>query len=208
MYSKLPLLPKDLEIVILHPRVPESVEQSHDDSTTASKSVEQPSRYDSSTSQITTPGYADFTWNYDNLSQLPEDSNVFDELNIHGVEEFGGLLADAGPVEGEGDDIEAIDEAAVPNLLIHDPELDQLRGRVNEGAGEAGEQVALQPAVPQAAHQLRMPSVRRTPLDEFYQKYALLSLACPTLFPRGVADFVEPRQCTISYQGDIQHAMK
>jgi hypothetical protein len=53
-----------------------------------------------------------------------------------------------------------------------------------------------------------MPSIRRTPLDEFNQKYALLSLACPTLFPNGVADFVEPRQRNISYQDYIQHAMK
>ena len=72
------------------------------------------------------PRIADFTWNYDNLSQLPEDGNVFDELNIHEVEDFGGLTADAGPVEEEGDEPEAVDEAALPNLLIHDSELNQL----------------------------------------------------------------------------------
>jgi hypothetical protein len=155
------------------------------------------------------PGYADFTWNYDNLSQLPEDGNIFDELNIHEVAGFGGLPEDAGPVEEEGDDTETIDEAAVLNLLIHDSELNQLRGRVSEGAEDASEeQVPLQPAVPHASHQLQMPSIRRTPLDEFNQKYALLSLACPTLFPNGVADFVEPRQRNISYQDYIQHAMK
>jgi hypothetical protein len=156
------------------------------------------------------PGYRAFTWNYDNLSQLPEDGNVFDQLNIHEVEESGGLPADSGPVEEPEEDGEVIDEAAVPNMLIHDLELNQLQERINDSAVEVNvdEQVPLQPVEPQAAHQLQMPSIRRTPLDEFNQTHALLSLACPTLFPRGVADFVEPRQRKISYRDYIQHAMK
>src|SRR5512146_1595626 len=156
------------------------------------------------------PGYRDFTWNYDNLSQLPEDGNVFDQLNIHEVEESKGLPADFGPVEEPEEDGEVVDEAAVPNMLIHESELNQLQGRVNDSAIEVSvdEQVPLQPVEPQAAHQLQMHSIRRTPLDEFNQTHALLSPACPTLFPRGVADFVEPRQRKISYQDYIQHAMK
>jgi hypothetical protein len=154
------------------------------------------------------PGYRDFVWNYENLSQLPEDGDVFDQLSIHEVEDLDGLPADLGPIEEEGDDAEAADEAAVPNLLIHDSELNQLHGRINDGPSDPSEQVPLQAVDPRAAHQLQMPSFRRTPLDEFNQKYALLSLACPTLFPRGAADFVEPRQRSITYQEYIQHAMK
>ena len=210
VYSELPLLPKDLDIVILRPRGSENVEQMDRQFRNRFRvrraAVETWLRFLADNH----PGYRSFTWNYDNLSQLPEDGNVFDQLNIHEVEECEGLPADSGPVEAPEEDGEAVDEAAVPNVLVHDSELNQLQERVDRGAAEvnaANEQVPLHPVEPQAAHQLKMPSIRRTPLDEFNQTHALLSLACPTLFPRVVADFVEPRQRKISYQDYIQHAM-
>jgi hypothetical protein len=210
VYSELSLLPEDLDIVILRPRGSEDVErmdrQFRNRFRVRRAAVEVWLRFLADNH----PGYRAFTWNYDNLSQLPEDGNVFDQLNIHEVEESGGLPADSGPVEEPEEDGEVIDEAAVPNMLIHDLELNQLQERINDSAVEVNvdEQVPLQPVEPQAAHQLQMPSIRRTPLDEFNQTHALLSLACPTLFPRGVADFVEPRQRKISYRDYIQHAMK
>ncbi|EAQ88882.1 hypothetical protein CHGG_05501 [Chaetomium globosum CBS 148.51] len=189
VYSELPLLPKDLDIVILRPRGSEAVEQMDRQFRNRFRvrraAVETWLRFLANNHL----GYRNFTWNYDNLSQLPEDGDVFDQLNIHEVAESGGLPADSGPVEEPEEDREVVDEAAVPNMLIHDSELNQLQGRVKDGATEVNEQVPLESADPQAAHQLQMPSIRRTPLDEFNQKHALLSLACPTLFPRGVADF-------------------
>ncbi|EAQ90479.1 hypothetical protein CHGG_02414 [Chaetomium globosum CBS 148.51] len=200
----------DLDIVILRPRGSENAEQMDRQFRNRFRvrraAVETWLRFLADNH----PGYRSFTWNYDNLSQLPEDGNVFDQLNIHEVEECEGLPADSGPVEAPEEDGEAVDEAAVPNVLVHDSELNQLQERVDRGAAEvnaANEQVPLHPVEPQAAHQLKMPSIRRTPLDEFNQTHALLSLACPTLFPRVVADFVEPRQRKISYQDYIQHAM-
>lgn len=160
------------------------------------------------------PGYRDFAWNHDNLSQLPEDGNVFDQLSLHEVEESEGLPADLGPAEEQSEEAEqdedrdVVEEAAVPNMLIQDSELNQLQGRLDDTVMEDNGRVPLQPANPQSAHQLQMPSIRRTPLDEFNHTHALLSLACPTLFPRGAADFVEPRQRSISYQDYIEHAMK
>ncbi|KAK4118956.1 hypothetical protein N657DRAFT_650747 [Parathielavia appendiculata] len=118
VYFELPLLPRIWTIVILRPRGCEGVEQMDRQFRTASESAEQ----------------QDFTWNYDNLSQLPEDGNVVDQLNIHEAEE-------------SGEDREVVDEAAVPNMLIHDSELNQLQGRINDGV-EADEQVPLQPVDP------------------------------------------------------------
>jgi len=46
-YSELPLPPKDLDLVILHPRRSEGVEQIYQQSATASESVEQQSRHGS-----------------------------------------------------------------------------------------------------------------------------------------------------------------
>ncbi|KAK0703664.1 hypothetical protein B0T26DRAFT_757182 [Lasiosphaeria miniovina] len=61
------------------------------------------------------PGYRDFTLNYDNLSQLPEDGNVFDQLTIHEVNDTTGVPADFGPAdesveEPEPEDGDVVDE--------------------------------------------------------------------------------------------------
>lgn len=72
------MLPRDLDIVILRPRGSESVEQ---------MTRQFRNRFRVRRAAIEAwlgylaehhPGYADFTWNYDNLSQLPEDGNIFD----------------------------------------------------------------------------------------------------------------------------------
>jgi ATP-dependent DNA helicase PIF1 len=139
VYSELPLLPKDLDIVILRPRGSEGVEQMDRQFRNRFRvrraAVEVWLRFLADNH----PGYRNFTWNYDNLSQLPEDGDVFDQLNIHEVEECEGLPADSGPVEEPEEDREVVDEAAVPNMLIHDSELNQLQGRVNDGATEVNE---------------------------------------------------------------------
>ncbi|KAM4067850.1 hypothetical protein HRG_012411 [Hirsutella rhossiliensis] len=53
-----------------------------------------------------------------------------------------------------------------------------------------------------------LPSIRRTPIDEFNRSQPLLSLAFPTLYPDGKADFVEPRLRSITYQDYLAHAMR
>ena len=156
------------------------------------------------------PGYRDFRLNEDNLSQLPEDDSIFDQLTIHEVESLDGLQADYGPLEEDPADNEdglACDEATVPNILVKDTEVARLRGSI-DNEFENDEQPPLEPRLPQDTHQLPMPSIRQTPLNEFNQSQALLSLACPSLFPRGLADFVCPRQRGITYQDYLEHAMK
>ncbi|XP_044715249.1 uncharacterized protein HRG_11226 [Hirsutella rhossiliensis] len=53
-----------------------------------------------------------------------------------------------------------------------------------------------------------LPSIRRTPIDEFNRSQPLLTLAFPTLYPDGKADFVEPRLRNITYQDYLGHAMR
>lgn len=117
------------------------------------------------------PGYRGFVLRHDNLSQLPVDDTVFDQLTIHEVVDGGDVPADSGPVNEVGaEDADSFDEVAIPNMLIHESELGQLRGHLAPGPAPVDDgQVPIRPEEPQAAHQLRMPSVRRTPLDEFNQ---------------------------------------
>jgi ATP-dependent DNA helicase PIF1 len=157
------------------------------------------------------PGYRDFVLNRENLSQLPVDDSVFDQLSIHEVDSLDSIGTDVSLLvepSAELEDDQECDEAAVPNLLINDTELAQLQGRVANEVVENVEQPPLEPRRPQDAHQLSMPTIRRSPLNEFNKSQPLLSLACPGLYPRGMADFTDPRQRTISYQDYLEHAMK
>ncbi|KAK0712343.1 hypothetical protein B0T26DRAFT_713984, partial [Lasiosphaeria miniovina] len=75
---------------------------------------------------------------------LPEDSNVFDQLTIHEVNDTTGVPADFGPAdesveEPEPEDGDVVDEAAVPNFLIQETELNQLRGHVEKTVTEDAE---------------------------------------------------------------------
>jgi ATP-dependent DNA helicase PIF1 len=157
------------------------------------------------------PGYHDFRLNMTALSQLPEDDEILEQLTVHTVENLYDIPADTGPVDEDsgfaGED-QDLDEVAVPNMVIQDSELAQLQERLDNEARNIVEQLPLHHYHPGEAHQLPMPSIRLTPLNEFNQTQPLLSLACPTIFPRGLADFVTPRQRGISYQDYLEHAMK
>ncbi|XP_044723694.1 ATP-dependent DNA helicase PIF1 [Hirsutella rhossiliensis] len=99
------------------------------------------------------------------------------------------IVVPQGPVEEvvEEDPSEP-DASAIPNLQITDTELNALHAQTH--------------------HQMPLPSIRRTPIDEFNRSQPLLSLAFPTLYPDGKADFVEPRLRSITYQDYLGHAMR
>ncbi|KAG7402446.1 hypothetical protein Forpi1262_v018957 [Fusarium oxysporum f. sp. raphani] len=91
----------------------------------------------------------------------------------------------------------------VPDLLPEDTEMEALHSRI---LGEERDEPV--PVRQPTQHQLEMPDIRRTPVNEFNRSQALLSMAFPTLFPRGQAEFVEPRLRPIKYADYIQHALR
>ncbi|KAM4061825.1 ATP-dependent DNA helicase PIF1 [Hirsutella rhossiliensis] len=94
-----------------------------------------------------------------------------------------------GPVEeAVEEDPSDADASAIPNLQVSDTELNALHA--------------------QTLHRMPLPSIRRTPIDEFNRSQPLLTLAFPTLYPDGKADFVEPRLRSITYQDYLGHAMR
>ncbi|KAM4058307.1 PIF1-like helicase [Hirsutella rhossiliensis] len=99
------------------------------------------------------------------------------------------IVVPQGPVEEvvEEDPSDA-DASAIPNLQVTDTELNALHAQTH--------------------HQMPLPSIRRTPIDEFNRSQPLLTLAFPTLYPDGKADFVEPRLRSITYQDYLGHAMR
>ncbi|XP_044714470.1 PIF1-like helicase domain-containing protein [Hirsutella rhossiliensis] len=99
------------------------------------------------------------------------------------------IVVPKGPVEeAVEEDPSDADASAIPNLQVTDTELNALQSRFLDGTPN--------------------PELRRTPIDEFNRSQPLLTLAFPTLYPDGKADFVEPRLRSITFQDYLAHAMR
>ncbi|KKP00882.1 hypothetical protein THAR02_07028 [Trichoderma harzianum] len=96
------------------------------------------------------------------------------------------------------------------DFRVADTELNALQSRIFNGTPDYESITVLKdmPRSAQAQHQMSLPSIRRTPINEFNHSQPLLSLAFPTLYPEGKADFTEPRLRSITYQEYLAHAMR
>lgn len=137
-------------------------------------------------------GYCEFRLNKTTLSQLPEDGDVLEQLTVHTV---GGWT-------------EFLQIPALQWRRVWYFKTQSLQGRLDNETGNIVDRPPLHRHHPEEAHQLPMSSIRHTPLSEFNQTQPLLYLAYPTIFPRGLADFVTPRQRGNSYQDYLEHAIK
>ncbi|KAK8912669.1 hypothetical protein VCV18_012348 [Metarhizium anisopliae] len=200
VYNQLPLLPRELNTVLLRPANTSSHANLSRQFTRQFRVRRQAVMIWLDYLRHHHAGYRCIVIDDERLSQLPEDGNVVDAIPQSQVE-----AADVGPEEDQEAEPELEDAAAVPDLLAKDTELDALRS-ILAGEPEAN---AMQPlATGRAQHELQLPNIRRTPINEFNRSHALLSLAFPCLFPDGRADFVEPRLRSIEYKDYIEHAMR
>ncbi|KAF5133799.1 ATP-dependent DNA helicase PIF1 [Metarhizium anisopliae] len=200
VYNQLPLLPHELNTVLLRPANTASHANLSRQFTRQFRVRRQPVTIWLNYLRRHHPGYRCIVIDDERLSQLPEDGNVLDAIPQSQVE-----AADVGPEEDQEAEPDMEDEAAVPDLLAKDTELDALRSIL---AGEPEVDPGLATVVTQTRQELQLPNVRRTPINEFNRSHALLSLAFPCLFPEGRADFVEPRLRSIDYKDYVEHAMR
>ncbi|KAM4061713.1 PIF1-like helicase [Hirsutella rhossiliensis] len=127
-------------------------------------------------------GYRDIVVSQNRLHRLPLDGNIVDSIASQVADIPDGEVP-KGPVEeAVEEDPSDADASAIPNLQVTDTELNALQSRFLD--------------------------VRRTPIDEFNRSQPLLTLAFPTLYPDGKADFVEPRLRSITFQDYLAHAMR
>jgi hypothetical protein len=199
VYNQLPLLPQELNTVLLRPANTSSHANLSRQFTRQFRVRRQPIAIWLNYLRRHHPGYRCITIDEERLSQLPQDGNVLDAIPQSQVE-----AVDVGPGGDQEAEADLEDEAAVPDLLAKDTELEALRS-ILAGEPEADPGLA---ATFQAQHELQLPNIRRTPINEFNRSQALLSLAFPCLFPEGRADFVEPRLRSIDYKDYIEHAMR
>ncbi|KAF5132979.1 hypothetical protein E5D57_003601 [Metarhizium anisopliae] len=200
VYNQLPLLPQELNTVLLRPANTSSHANLSRQFTRQFRVRRQPVTIWLNYLRRHHPGYRCIVIDEDRLSQLPEDGNVLDAIPQSQVE-----AADVGPEEDQEAEPDVEDEAAVPDLLAKDTELDALRSIL---AGEPEVNPGLATVDAQTRPELQLPNIRRTPINEFNRSHALLSLAFPCLFPDGRADFVEPRLRSIDYKDYVEHAMR
>lgn len=193
VYDKLPLFPKDLEIIILKPANPAGnigLERQFTKTYKVRRAAVQMwleflLRHHS--------GYVSVVIDRVALAALPENGDVGDQIACHELPEVDQAYDQAAVddiLAGRDDDDAEV--TAIPNLLAENAELDALQ----EAAGIA-------PLL-----QLTNPGFRTTPLSEFNRSQPLLSLAFPTLFPFGKAEFVQSRVREIKYADYIEHLLK
>ncbi|KAK8913452.1 hypothetical protein VCV18_011458 [Metarhizium anisopliae] len=200
VYNQLPLLPQELNTVLLRPSNTSSHANLSRQFTRQFRVRRQPVTIWLNYLRRHHPGYRCIIIDEERLSQLPKDGNVLDAIPQSQVE-----AADVGPEEDQEAELDVEDEAAVPDLLAKDTELDALQSIL---AGEPEVDPGLATVEAQTRHELQLPNIRRTPINEFNRSHALLSLAFPCLFPDGRADFVEPRLRSIDYKDYVEHAMR
>ncbi|KAM4063873.1 ATP-dependent DNA helicase PIF1 [Hirsutella rhossiliensis] len=200
VYTQLPLLPRELDIIIIRPR----------DSTNQPHVVRQFRRQFRVRQghirvwlehlQLNHPGYRDIIIDAERLSQLPNDGDVVDQMLAEEVDVPEGVQAEQHPIEhpdpeavedADAAGIDDYDAAAIPNFIAAQADLERLRAQLEDHEPVPPEQIPLRQA------HIEMPNIRSTPLNEFNRSQPLLSLAFPTLYPTGQADFVAPRQRTI-----------
>ncbi|EED11952.1 hypothetical protein TSTA_000300 [Talaromyces stipitatus ATCC 10500] len=134
------------------------------------------------------PGYRDIQINHANLTQLPEDGSVIDQILTEDVANES--VDDDTDILAEADNPETV---AVPDMTVSESEVQQLRQQL---------------VTAQNPLHLTLPDPRSTPISEYKTTLPLLSLALPTLFPQGKADYSIPRERTVEFQQYAQHLMK
>jgi hypothetical protein len=193
VYNTLPLLPNDLDIVILRPS-----------NTSADPRMQRQFVRDFKVRRGAVlqwllflrdhhAGYRDIEISQEALNRLPVDDNVIDDILLHEVEpEELSCNANGEDTEQEADEEEVPPEsAAVPDLLAHDTEIEEIRQQIQ----------------PLCTY-LSLPSFRRTPISEFNRSQPLLSWAFPTLYHRGQAEYTLPRERTVAFPEYVKHLIK
>ena len=193
LYDTIPLLPRHLDLFLLRPPQsggPLPRQYLNDFKVNRSKIVQWLTFL-----KRNCPAYRDILIDANALSQLPEDGNVLDDILTLDDDLDGGDAIDSGPPDGEGlDDNDALEyhhsSSVVPDLLVDRSERELLASQLDLQRGH-----------------LEMPSFRQTPIDETAGQ-ALFTMAFPTLFPLGKADFSIPRLRTVSLSDWAQHLMR
>lgn len=205
IYNTLPLLPEDLQIIIIRPKNfkddERTANQFRNDFKVRKDAIKRWLLY----LRRHHPAYHPDVLNIsdENLDALEEEAFVDDEMIIHEIEEEDAQERDQGPQQEDtvapaDNDYEV---SAVPNFNAEQDEMTKLRQQLGLlGAKTVGRQPRRQP-------HMSMPTPRTTPVSEFNKTTPILSWVFPTLYPRGLAEIVTSRPREVQYPDYIRHLL-
>ncbi|KAJ5171639.1 hypothetical protein N7492_004232 [Penicillium capsulatum] len=194
LYEQLPILPQDLDIILLRPS---NTTQFHQldrqfvaDYRVRREAIARWLQF----LRLRHPGYRDLQISAAALNALPHDDRVDHLLQSQDID-VDMPPEDLHTVVTESMDDNEPERVAVPDLFDEQEEITAVQNMVAP------------PAAPPQPY-LAVPSFQETPLDEFNTRQPLLSLAFPTLFPYGEAEFLQQRERKVEYSDYIRHLIK
>jgi len=207
VYDRLPRLPRELDVVVIRPGnhgdVPGIARQFKNEYRVRKEALRVWLNY----LVLNHPGYRDVHIDPQRLDAIQDSEDVSNQLLEHFVQAEGD---DTAPAEGEDTDdhFAPIPEAAaIPDLAEVDEELAGIRRNLDLESDEVADyehvydpaddrgdfEEGLPGRHPSPIPHLSLGTIRATPIDEYNRSAAIFSLAFPTLYPRGQAEFVTPR---------------
>ena len=137
------------------------------------------------------PDYRYITLSYARLESLPEDGDVSDAFPTI----IDPTNSPTDPVDDDTDRPPPVNtQSMVPNLNVTTTEADLIRGELTGRH-------------PQPDQGIPAPSIRMTPLDEASGNERIFTMAFPTLYPTGRADFNSPRLRSVSLSDYARHLL-
>jgi hypothetical protein len=219
VHDRLPLLPKELDIILIRPgnyrQVPGVTRQFKKDYSVRKSAIKIWLDY----LLRHHPGYSDVVIDSAKIDAFPTSEDVSDQLLQH-LEEDDEVDVDLNKFPEE-----APEAAAIPDLH---PDRSELAGLREDyfGASNPTYNAPPVPAVdidsdffassqpgklagqhPPALPHLSLGSIHATPINEFNWTQAIFSVAFPTLFPNSAAEFITPRMREIGLQDYIRHLL-
>ena len=154
----------------------------------------------------------------DRLQQLPVDGSVADEVIVVAEEELSNSQ-EAPPVEGEEEaevDVEVDDDAPNVETVIGDGEAPRPTSSMVLNLNITETEVEQLYATIQEIRQKRLqnrvdvpePEIRSTPIDEISRQVRIYAMAFPSIFPRGLADWNEGRQRSVTLAEWGEHLLR
>jgi ATP-dependent DNA helicase PIF1 len=192
--TKVPLLPEDIDILIIRPKDQESNDQLSLASSDCFRLRRQVVMDNIRVLQQSHPSFRNgrITIDWDILNTLPEDTSVYDRIrNIIEVEESSENL---GPNDMDHDDNQMpniVSDGFVPHLHSTESEMTELRNGLH---------------ITEAV--LTMPPLHHAPINEHDPTLRYIIDAFPLLFPTGEADIHQPRPHPVSDHIYFRHLIR
>lgn len=209
VYNKLPMLPNELDVLILRPRNLRTDE-------IASFNREFRVRRSAIQKWLlflreNHPGYYGIEIDYTILSQLPEDNSIVDNILSEFIEPEEGEnpRSTSSPTDSGSDDedfpvenvaIPQLGQSRAPNEILEEDLAENSNTEEPRGRSPARASIPRPSALPH----LTWPHLNPKPIDEWEPESRLLSLAFPYLYPTGQADFYSRRERKINFKDYIQ----